>query len=158
MGERAQHYLVVTLDAGGMEPGHEWDERHRTEGCDECNTDPFNLTIECPGIEAGRCEAWVECLPCREALAKIDDEGARDDYIDGADFGGVVHGEAHQVIDGEPCVSGGTCYLIEASGWDMPESAWDIARDRGPGRWPIDWDGGGFNELNVIDMTEEVSA
>lgn len=154
MAERALHHLVVTLDTEGMEPGH---ERHRVEGC---NDNPFNLTIECPGIDAGRCECWQECVACRQVLAALDDdEEARDDYLDSAYDGGEKHGDAHQVIEGEPCVAASTCYLIEASGWDMPESAWDIARVHGVGRWPIDWDGGDFDELNVIDMTdEEVSA
>ncbi len=154
-GERAVHHLVVAIAKDDMEPGHEWDERHRRDGCDECNTDPFNIAIECPGVEAGRCECWQECDTCCEALATFnDDDEARDTYLEGAYDGGEKHGEPHQMFDGEPCVAGGACYLIEASGWDMPESAWEIARKRGPGRYPIDWDGGGFDEFTVIDLTD----
>lgn len=144
MPEPTLHALVVAVDVTQLEPGHELDARHLAGECPDCNTDPFTMTIECPGLSP-RCEAWEECGVCRDALAGIDDEDGRDAYLDED----VHHGEEHRTFDGELCVRSGACYVVEALNYEIPDSAWDIARKHGPGRYEVTWEGGDFGDLTL---------
>jgi hypothetical protein len=147
--DREPHYLVVTIDPAAMEPGHLWSPEHN--GCEECNDDPFTLTIECPGVSAGRCNLWQECETCERALVAFgDDTDARDNYRDALDETGEAHGEEHQTFGGVPCVESAGCFVIEAMGWgSLDDDLWDIAHAKGPGRFRIDWDGGDIEDAHA---------
>lgn len=153
---REPHYLVVTLDSVQVEPGHEWSREHRD--CEDCNDSPFVLSVECPGVTAGRCALWQECATCEKALAAIgDDDDACDAYHEALDEG-AVHDEEHLIFGGDPCVEGVGCFVQEAFGWGtLDDDLWDIARAHGPGRYRIGWDGGDLDEANVY-LDEPIEA
>lgn len=145
---RTPHVLVVELDADGIAPGHDW-HHHRT--CPECNLYPFRTRIECPGVEAGGCEAWEECLECRTALTALEDDEARDAYIDQIDNDyGTAHGVPHQTFDGMPCVASGSCFVVEAVGWGQPDEVYAIAEEHGPGRHEITWSGRSYEDIEIV--------
>lgn len=146
---RASHHLLVTVDLASMEPGHEWSPEHR--GCEECDDNPFTLTIECPGVAAGRCNLWQECDTCAAALTALgDDSDAQDAFRDALDEDGEAHGEEHQTFGGDPCVESAGCFVVEAMGQGaLTDDLWEIARAQGPGRHEIDWDGGDIEDASA---------
>jgi hypothetical protein len=150
---REPHYLVVALDAAAMEPGHEWSPGHA--GCPDCNDNPFDLKIECPGVTAGGCNLWQECDTCQTALDAFGDDGdARDGRLASLLETDEVHGEKHMTFCGVPCVEGIGCFVQEAQGWGaLDRDLWDIAREKGPGRYQIGWDGGDINDARAYLVT-----
>lgn len=148
---RALHHLVVALDPKRLEPGHVWSPEHR--GCEDCEDDPFTLTVQCPGIEAGGCEAWWECDACRGDLrARGDDDGARDALLDAILSIGAAHGLEHRLIDGELCVPNGHCWVVETS--DLDDDFTQIAHVHGPGRHAFEWTGGSWEDAEAHYVAE----
>lgn len=145
--DREPHVLIVKLDPGQIAEGHVWTPEHR--GCEECEDNPFDLTVECPGLMAGRCASWEECETCRVTLAALDRDADRDAFLDEAEETGVVlHGVPHLMFGRIPCVETSRCFVREAHAWGggISDDLWDIARDHGPGLYQIDWEGGEMYE------------
>lgn len=136
----AAHTLVITLNADELAPGHTWDC-----GCENCDTLPFTLALECPGVEAGQCFLWSPCQQCADRLERLSPK-AREGYL----RMDTHHGQPHRTYGGAPCTQTTHCYVQTAFDENGCEDAWSIATSKGPGRHQVSWDGGELSDLILL--------
>lgn len=101
----------------------------------------FDFT--CPGVEAGGCRMWMECVGC-PGQTELDEDGP-----------GEQHGVEHQDIDGAWCVPTDTCYLLAT--YHGQDAAQTLAEGKslGVGDHQVvqTWE----NEYAVLELAEETA-